>query len=127
MTSSHQCLVLFCELQGLKNLFFYRRESAYQCTPTTGLHWREKTYIDSALPFGLRSVPKVVNAVADAMQWILEQHGVKPMLQYLDDFLVIGTRECKQALETALGLCCRLGIPISVHKTEGPSDIPAMG
>ena len=26
------------------------------------------------------------------MQWILEQHGVKPMLHYLDDFLVIGTR-----------------------------------
>ena len=90
-----------------------------------GMRWREKTYIDSALPFGLRSAPKVLNAVADAMQWILEQHGVKPMLHYLDDFLVIGTRECKQALETALGLFRRLGIPISVHKTEGPSDIPA--
>ena len=69
------------------------------------MRWREKTYIDSALPIGLRSAPKVFNAVADAMQWILEQHGVKPMLHYLDDFLVIGTRECKQALETALGLC----------------------
>ena len=48
------------------------------------------------------------------------------MLHYLDDFLVIGaptTRECKQALETALGLCRRLGIPISVHKTEGPSVV----
>ena len=89
------------------------------------MRWREKTYIDSALPFELRSAPKVFNAVADAMQWILEQHGVKPMLHYLDDFLVVGTRECKQALETALGLCRRLGIPISVHKTEGPSDIPA--
>ena len=60
------------------------------------------------------------------MQWILEQHGVKPMLHYLDNFLVIGapiTRECKQALETVLGLCRRLGIPISVHKTEGPSVV----
>ena len=35
-----------------------------------GMRWREKTYIDSALPFGLRSAPKVFNAVADAMQWI---------------------------------------------------------
>ena len=84
-----------------------------------GIRWREKTYIDSTLPFGLRSAPKVFNAVADAMQWIFEQHGVKPMLHCLDDFLIIGTRECKQALETALGLCRRL------HKTEGLSDIPA--
>ena len=85
--------------------------------PLLGMR-REKTNIDLALPFGLRSAPKVFNAVADAMQWIFEQHGVKPMLHYLDDFLVIGapiTRECKQALETALGLCRRLGIPISVQ------------
>ena len=48
------------------------------------------------------------------------------MLYNLDDFLVIGapsTRVCKQALETVLGLCRRLGIPISVHKTEGPSVV----
>ena len=57
----------------------------------------------------MRSAPKSMGA--DAMQWIFQQHGVKPMLHYLDDFLVIGTRECKQALETALGLCRRLGNP----------------
>ena len=60
------------------------------------------------------------------MQWKFEQHGVKPMLHFLDDFLVIGapsTRKSKQALETAPGLCRRLGIPISVHKTEGPSVV----
>ena len=50
------------------------------------------------------------------MQWILEQHGVKPMLHYLDDFLIIGTRECKQALETTR-VVQETG---SVHKTEGP-------
>ena len=96
-------------------------ESAYRLIPVhaddrplLGMR-REKTNIDLALPFGLRSAP---NAVADAMQWIFEQHGVKPMLRYLDDFGAPSTRECKQALETALGLCRRLGIPISVHKTE---------
>ena len=149
MTSSHQCLLVHarahsshvCVLfQGLKDLFFYRRESAYQCMPTTGYSWefaggKRLSYIDSTLPFGLRSAPppppppppKVFNAVADPMQWILEQHGVKvkPMLHCLDDFLIIGTRECKQALETALGLCRRLGIPLSVHKTEGLSDTSA--
>ena len=55
-----------------------------------------------------------LNAVADAMQWIFEQHGVKPMLHYLDDFLVIGapiTRECKQALKTAQGCAGDWGSP----------------
>ena len=80
-------------------------ESAYRLIPVhaddrplLGMR-REKTNIDLALPFGLRSAPKVFNAVADAMHWG-EQHGVKPMLHYLDDFLVMGapsTRECKQA------------------------------
>ena len=61
-------------------------ESAYRLIPVHaddrplfGMR-REKTNIDLALPFGLRSAPKVFNAVADAMQWIFEQHGVKPML-----------------------------------------------
>ena len=32
-----------------------------------------------------------------------------------------------RALETVLGLCRRLGIPISVHKTEGPSVVLILG
>ena len=56
------------------------------------------------------------------MQWIFEQHGVKPMLHYLDDFLVIVQTGIGNS---TIGLCRRLGIPISVLKTEGPSDIPA--
>ena len=30
------------------------------------------TYMDTILPFGLRSVPKVFNAVADAQEWVSE-------------------------------------------------------
>jgi hypothetical protein len=62
-------------------------ESAYRLIPVhpddrplLGMWWREKTYIDSALPFGLRSAPKIFNTIADAMQWVFEQHGVKSML-----------------------------------------------
>ena len=50
-------------------------ESAYRLIPVhgddrplLGMRWREKTYIDSALPFGLRSAPKVFTAVADEAQ-----------------------------------------------------------
>ena len=34
-----------------------------------GMHWKGKTYVDTALPFGLPSVPKIFNAAADALQW----------------------------------------------------------
>ena len=80
-----------------------------------GMRWREKTYIESALPFGLRSAPKVFNAVADAMQLILEQHAA--LLGRLP------RHRFKRVQTGTIGLCRRLVIPISVHKTEGPSDI----
>ena len=53
--------------------------------PLLGMRWRDKVYIDSALPFGLRSAPKFFNAMADALQWIFEQWGVSTVLHYLDD------------------------------------------
>ena len=55
-----------------------------------GMKWRGKLYIDSVLPFGLRSAPKIFNAMADALQCVMEQHGVRAMVHYLDDYLVLG-------------------------------------
>ena len=54
-----------------------------------GMQWKGKLFVDTALPFGLRSAPKIFNTVADAMQGIFEQEGLE-VLHYLDDFLVIG-------------------------------------
>ena len=85
--------------------------------------WKGRLYIDSALPFGLRSVPKIFNSLADAIQWIVEQQRVEA-IHYLDDFLIVGdpeSQECKLALETMKNLCARLGVPIAHHKTEGPT------
>ena len=92
--------------------------------PLLGMKWRGRLYIDLALPFGLRSVPKIFTAIADAMQWM--QHGVSSVLHYQDDFLLLGapeSEECEQALRMALDLCKRLGIPNAVHKTEGPATV----
>ena len=35
-----------------------------------GTQWEGEFYTDKALPLGLRSVPKIFTAVADALQWI---------------------------------------------------------
>lgn len=49
------------------------------------VEWNGVIFTDMALPFGLRSAPKIFSAVADALQWILVHKGVKTILHYLDD------------------------------------------
>ena len=90
-----------------------------------GMKWNGKLFIDTALPFGLRSAPKIFNAVADAVEWILHRQGVKCVLHYLDDFLIIGrpgTEECSGGLATLLNIFERLGLPVATHKQEGPAE-----
>lgn len=108
-------------------------ESAYRLVsvhpddrPLLGMRWKDQLYIDSVLPFGLRSAPKIFNALADALQWIFIQNGVPMVAHYLDDFLVLGapnSAECQRSLDLAIQLCHLLGVPIAVHKTEGPAQV----
>ena len=55
-----------------------------------GLSWRGETLVDGALPFGLRSAPKLFTAVADAFLWITGKEGIVHAMHYLDDFPVAG-------------------------------------
>ena len=45
--------------------------------------------MDTALPFCLRSVPKIIMAVADAIEWVAKSSGVETVCHYLDDFLLL--------------------------------------
>ena len=105
-------------------------QSAYRMVPVDpvdrlllGMVWRDELYVDAALPFGLRSAPKIFNAIADALQWIMEARGSK-VIHYLDDFLLFGAPGSKECLRSRMAierLCAELGVPIASHKTEGPS------
>ena len=89
-----------------------------------GIAWEGATYVDRALPFGLRSAPKIFNAVADTIAWVFHTCGIKHQLHYLDDYLFLGapnSPEAAQALAIASELLKSLGIPVAVHKTEGPT------
>ena len=89
-----------------------------------GVKWRGNTYVDRALPFGLRSAPKIFNAIADFIAWVLTCEGIPYQLHYLDDFLLLGapnSQQAKEALTLALQTLTRLGIPVASHKTEGPA------
>ena len=91
-----------------------------------GMEWNSSLYVDSVLPFGLRSAPKLFNAVADAIQFIVAYRGVNYVTHYLDDFLLLGSPgsgECSQALSTFKSVCSELGIPLAEEKTAGPSTV----
>ena len=42
----------------------------------SGMSWRGSVFIDTVLPFGLHSAPKVFNTVADALERIVRKNGV---------------------------------------------------
>ena len=89
-----------------------------------GIRWGQDIFIDTALPFGLRSAPKIFSAVVDVLAWILHSQGVTHQLHYLDDFLLVGppeSPECGQSLQLTLSICGELDVPVAAHKTEGPS------
>lgn len=89
-----------------------------------GIRWKGSTYIDRALPFGLRSAPKIFNAIADIIAWVLGSIGIHQQLHYLDDFLFVGAPNSQQGQEyltKALHTLEKLGIPVAAHKTYGPS------
>ena len=108
-------------------------KDAYRIIPTNptdyallGFVWRGRTYIDRALPFGLRSAPKNFNAVADFIAWVLASQGVPHQLHYLDDFLFLTKPHSVQGsnvLATALDSLRQLGIPVAPSKTEGPTTL----
>ncbi len=86
-----------------------------------GMQWNGQIYVDTALPFGLRSAPKIFCAVSDALEWILLQAGISSCLHYIDDFLTLGapdSPECERNLQTET--CRLLGIPLAIEKIEGP-------
>ena len=105
-------------------------QSAYRNTPIhpddrhlLGMIWDGALYIDTALPFGLRSAPKIFTAIADAPEWIARRHGVNFLIHYLDDYLIIGapnSDECRKALDILLSVFHRLGLPVAENKLEGP-------
>ena len=50
-----------------------------------GMIWDNQLYVDTVLPFGLRSAPKIFNAIACGMQWIAKIRDVSYVNHFLDD------------------------------------------
>ena len=91
-----------------------------------GMSWKGRVYVDTVLPFGLRSAPKIFNAISDALEWILSNEGVTDLMHYLDDFLFLGSpasQECANNLQITKTSCNTLGLPLKHEKVEGPTTL----
>ena len=88
------------------------------------MEWNQSIYIDTCLPFGLRSAPKLFNILVNLLSWVTTQQGMTFSIHCLDDFLMFGPPDspvCQHNLNTFTQICDELGIPLATEKLEGPS------
>ena len=91
-----------------------------------GMQWEGKVYVDTALPFGLRSATLIFSALADALLWIMRKNRATNTDNYIDDFITAGapnTHECAQNAVIMYETCDELGLQAEPEKDEGPATI----
>ncbi len=102
----------------------YRQVSVHpDDRPLLGMLWKGKVYVDTTLPFGLRSAPLLFTALADAAEWVMKRRGTTHVFHYVDDFITMGAdlAECTQNDKIIHETCARLGLPPEPEKDEGPA------
>ena len=105
---------------------------SFPFTPTTAHSWVSNGRVQStSMLFSLRSVSKTFTVIADALEWVLCNRGVRFLWYYIDDFISCSppaSMDCAHALGTTLSACHELGMPISAHTVDGPAmDITVLG
>ena len=87
-----------------------------------GIHWKDKFYIDTCLPFGLRSTPYLFDRLSRAIHWILtNNYGVHHLVHYLDNFLTAGPADsavCVQNRNAMLSVCEQINAPVKSSKKK---------
>ena len=82
-------------------------------------------YIDTRCPFGLKCSPEIFCRITAAIKVMLAAQGVRAVVVYVDDFLIIALEEdeCARALELVLKILrAHLGFTISDPKTVPPTQ-----
>ena len=92
-----------------------------------GYFWEGFYFIDTRLPFGLRSSPSIFNRFADLICWVLQhKFGLKSLVHYADDFFLVSTDTRNLAVRDLTCMCeafAELNIPLAEGKIIGPSHI----
>ena len=109
-------------------------KAAYRAVSINPDHWTyqgfrwdeddcEKLYIDHRMCFGVRTGPYYFNLISNFIQETLSIYFNMRLMNYLDDFLVIGGDydSCQGAQLTVISFIPYLGFHVSWHKITPPS------
>ena len=75
-------------------------------------------YVDNRLSFGLLCAPFIFKRISNAIVRMMAHHGFRAVVNYLDDFLIIGStkEKCQRGLVTHINLLHYLGFNASWRK-----------
>ena len=101
----------------------YGKHSTFQ-----GFAWKFKDgkkqyYTNNRLSFGLRCAPYIFSKLSDLIVLIANSYGVGRVVNYLDDFLVIGSSEdeCRQGRDVLIQIVQHLGFEVAFNKVTDPN------
>jgi len=102
-------------------------ESAWRWIPVFPPHSDSSQYnyyVDSRLCFGLSCAQFIFNHISNAIVRMLARHGFCAVVNYLDDFAIIGStrEECQWGLVTLISLLHYLGFNMSWCKVVSPTQ-----
>jgi len=87
------------------------------------MHWEAQTYVNKVLPFGLRSVPKLYNAVADGLRWIMSMQDKVGRHSLLGWFGAPCSQQYANALHRAVD-CCAYCCEYPLHQKRTKVSVP---
>ena len=89
------------------------------------IRWLNLYYINTRLPFGLRSAPNIFNKFADLICWILHNNTqIQNIIHYSDDYFngsPPNIRTATNELSLIKQTFQHLNVPIATEKISGPS------
>lgn len=85
-----------------------------------------RTALDTRLPFGCRSSPKLFNLYSEALHWILEARGIE-LEHYLDDFFGATDGDGRAVTELVCAIARSLGFRIREKKVEWGAVVVVLG
>ena len=90
-----------------------------------GYIWEDSYFVDTRLPFGLRSSSRIFNDFADLVCWIAQnKYNLINLVHYSDDYFLVCEHSLMLAREQLKTLCQAfedMGIPLAEDKIIGPS------
>ena len=87
--------------------------------------WEGNYFVDTVLPFGLRSSPAIFNQFADLVGWVIKtKFGILTIIHYADDFFLVSGQN-ESIAQQQLNMVCQafqeMAIPLATEKIMGPT------